>query len=216
MKPISRLPRCLFLLLLMAALAVPAQAQLIRGYGVKGGLTNSDVRSPALDGIGITFETKRRNGLAAFAFVEWLSGPLFTVVTEAGYVQRGFTTTLEVRDAQNNPVGSFRADDRLDYLSFAALAKVRRSNGRLAPYALAGPHLDFFLGGDPDEEGTLASSYATTAFGGTVGVGIEAALQIPAWVFLEIRYSFDVTNSLPDVPRDAYNNAFDVLLGIRL
>ena len=84
----------------------------------------------------------------------------------------------------------------------------------MAPYVAGGPRLDVFLGGDPDEG--LPSSYSSTAFGGTVGGGVETSRLFPVTIFGEIRYNFDVTNSLPDVPRDAYNNAFDVLIGVRL
>ena len=211
--------RYCFVLPVVAALAAPAHAQPVRGYGVKVGPTSSDVRSPDLDLGGeepISFDTKRRTGLAAFAFVEWLKAPPFSVVTEAGYVQRGYATEHQDTDVEGNPTGTLRFDDRFDYLSFAALAKLRLPGGSLAPYALGGPRLDVFLGGNPDEEGTLASAYAATASGGTFGIGAEAAGLLPVPIFIEVRYSFDVTNSTPDVPRDVYNNAIDLLVGVRL
>ena len=98
----------------------------------------------------------------------------------------------------------------------AALAKLRYVDAAVVPYAAVGPHLDVFLGGRPDEERTLAYAYSSLPFGGTVGIGVEAGKILPVHLFVELRYSFDVTNSLPDVPRDANNNAFDWMLGIRL
>jgi hypothetical protein len=151
-----------------------------------------------------------------FGFVEWLGSSPVSIVTEAGYVQRGFATENEGRDDQNNPTWTFRTDERFDYISLAPQAKVRLQRGRVAPYALAGPRLDFFLGGSPDEEGSLASYHASTAFGGVLGAGLEFSQGRPVTPFAEIRYNFDVTNSLPDVPRDMYNNAVDFILGVRL
>jgi len=207
----------LCLLLLLASLSLPAQAQWIRGYGLKAGLTSSDVRSPNVFNNDAFNENRhRRTGVAAFAFVEWLDAPLFSVVTEAGYTQRGFYFEHEVRDAQNNPAGTVKTFNRFDYLSTAALAKLRYDRGAVVPYLMGGPRLNVLVGGDPDDEGSLADVFTPTAFGGTVGVGTEVDRLLPVSLFLELRYSFDVTNSLPDAPRDIYNNGFDVLLGIRL
>lgn len=219
MKYTSSIRRRFGILLIVVAFAGPTQAQLIRGYGIKVGPTFSNVRSPDLDLGGeepISFDTKRRRGFVAFAFIEWLDAPSFSVVTEGGYAQRGYATKHDVRDGQNEPVGMVRFEDRFDYLSFAALAKLRLPGGSLTPYALGGPRLDLFLGGNPNEEGTLAAAYSATALGGTFGIGAETAELLPILAFVEIRYSFDVTNSAPDVPRDAYNNAFDLLVGVRL
>lgn len=209
--------RLLTILLISANIGSLAQAQMIRGYGIKAGLTLSDVHSPELTGAGgtpISFDTVHRTGFVALGFVEWLKASPLSIITEAGYVQRGFAIEFEGRDAQNNPTGKFRTEDRFDYLQLVVLAKLRLPQTRLSPYIIIGPHLGLFLGGDPDGEGSLADSYASTAFGGTGGGGIEVALQVP--IFVEIRYSIDLTNSLPDVPRDAYNNAIEVVAGIRL
>lgn len=212
----------LFLSLVFIALVAPAHAQIIRGYGVKAGLTYSNVRSPDLDfggsGTSISFDTERRPGVAIFGFVEWLDMPFFSIVTEAGYVQRGFQYVEEMRTGPGSGgyIEEQTFDTRFDYLSMAALARLRWPSGALTPYVLGGPRLDFFLGGDPDEEGTLASSYASTSLGSTFGVGAEVSRGLPVALFAEARYSVDFTNALPDVPRDAYNNAFDVVIGVRL
>lgn len=216
MKPSIPL-KAVVLLLVIVAGSRPALGQLLRGYGLKAGVTSSDVRSPDLD-LGreeaLTLDTKRRTGIVVLAYLEWLDLPAFSIVTEAGYVQRGFATESNARDAQNNPAGTVRLPTRFDYVSFAVQAKVRLPNGFIRPYAVAGPRIDIFVG-DRDEEGTLASSYSTTAFGGTIGAGLETPRLVPVTLFGEVRYNFDVTNSLPDVPRDAYNNAFDLLIGLR-
>ncbi len=211
---------CRFLLfLILSAIVLPVRAQVLRGYGIKAGLTSSNVRIPEIGRGGdnpFRFETKSRLGPTALAFVEWLNLPALSFVTEAGYVQRGFLTEHEGRDAQNNPIGTIRNVTRFDYLTFAGQAKVRWPISAVQPYAIGGPRLDVLLGGDPDEEGTIVSHYSSIAFGGTFGVGLEAPERLPLMLFVELRYNVDLTNSLPDVPRDSYNNAFDLLVGVRL
>lgn len=206
---------------MLIALAAPAHGQLVRGYGLKAGLTYSDVRSPDLDGGGersLSLDTERRPGMAILGFVEWLTTPAFSLVTEAGYLQRGFQQTVEVR-TDPGPGGALDEhplDTRLDYASVAALAKLRRPTGAAVPYISGGPRVDFFLGGTPSGDGSLASSYAPAAVGGTIGVGVEIPQALPVALFVEARYNIDISNALPDVPRDAYNNAFDLLVGVRL
>ncbi|MEM9665581.1 MAG: porin family protein [Bacteroidota bacterium] len=217
--PISFMLRLVLLLIAVLLPLMPAQAQVLRGYGLKLGPTASDINSPDLEfegGDPLRFDTVRRYGVAAFVYAEWFSQPFFSLVTEAGYTQRGFAIEYEGRDAQNNPSGTVRTDDRFDYLSTSMLLKARLPLRADAPYVLAGPRLDFFLGGSPSGEGTLASAYSSTAFGGSIGLGVEVDALEVLTLFVESRYGFDVTNSLPDVPRDAYNTAFDLLIGIRL
>lgn len=214
---ISRLIRWMFLCLLISSITPSLHGQIVQGFGIKAGLTSSDIH-PTFKTDGerpLIFDTKRRRGLGIFAFVEWFSPSSVSLLTEAGYIQRGFATEHGYRDAQNNPAGTIRLDNRFDYLSFSTLVKLRGPDARVVPYVMGGPRLDLFLGGTPDEEGTLASSYASTAIGGTLGVGVEFQRLLPFTLFAEARYTTDFTNSLPDVPRDAYNNAFDVLLGFR-
>ncbi|WP_456428572.1 outer membrane beta-barrel protein [Rhodocaloribacter sp.] len=205
----------LFPIGLLLIMNLPARAQAIRGFGVKIGPTSSDIRTDAgFENDPLVEKRHRRTGLVAFVFVEWLDASPLSIVTEAGYAQRGYYTEHERRDARNDPAGTFRVTTRFDYVSSAALLKFRHTGTSLAPYALAGPRLDVFLGGNPDND-PIAEAYNSLAAGGVVGFGVETESLLPVSVFLEARYSFDLTNALPDVPRDAYNNAFDVLIGVR-
>lgn len=200
---------CLALLLLLAFAKNTAQAQLIRGWGGKVGLTLSNVK------LDPSFDTVYRHGIAGFGYVEWLQVPGFSVVTEVGYVPRGFATEHEKRDAANMPDGTFRQYFRFDYVSTAILAKLRFERSGIAPYVAAGPRVDFYLGGDPSGTGSLAGAYSSMAYGLTTGIGVESSRLLSVTLFGELRFNYDVTNSTPDVPRDSYNRAFDLMVGTR-
>jgi len=179
-------------------------------YGLKAGLTSATVSTNMFsDGI------ERREGVAGMAFAEWTGAPYFSLLTEVGYTQRGYTKPTETRSREGKPLGIDEQPKRFDYLTVAALARLRYPGAAAEPYVLAGPRGDTFLGGAPDN--LLIELYDTFAFGATVGVGVELGAEVlPMPAFLEVRYNADVTNSLSSGPRDMRNRAVDILLGIEL
>lgn len=191
------------------------EAQLVRGWGFKGGVAVSDIDSPPLSEVSVNWDeyTRRLQSGAAVAYVEWLNVPFFSVVTEAGYAPRGYYNEYERTNQEGEVVESVQEAWRFHYLTTEVLAKGRLPLQHWAPYAIAGPSLMILLG-RPDDN-LLGETYSTAAFGGTVGMGLEVPAISFVTPFIEMRYSFDVTNSLPDVPRDAYNSAAEFLLGVR-
>lgn len=208
-------PVAILLGVLLMGLSTDAQAQLVRDAGVKVGLTSASATDTISD-------LDRRTGLRAMAFVEWLDAPLFSVVTELGYTQRGFSETAEQRDESGEVVQNVVANTRLDYVTGAVLAKVRYPSAGLMPYAMAGPRIDALMnreagqfewvGGSAESE--LASLYESTALGATVAAGVEVRRGLPFSVSVEGRYEHDLTDSTPHVPRTVRNNAFSLVLGV--
>lgn len=167
-------------------------------------------------------------------YAEWLDVPffsVFSVVTEAGYVQRGFTETMELRDPDGAPAGTAERTSRLDYVTTAALGtmSVPVLGGR--PYLIAGPRLDVLVNRAPGAfefgasevegifedvilESELAESFESPAFGVTVGAGVALPRVLPARLSLEARYDRDITDSTSAVPAETRNNAFTVTLGV--
>ena len=196
--------------LLLSVPASPVQAQSPASYGIKAGFTSSSVSTNMF-----ADEIERREGLSAVAFAEWFDMSYFSLLTELGYTQRGYSRTVEVRNPQGERLGTEERSTRFDYLTVAALAKLQYPGSALKPYAVAGPRSDVLLGGAPSN--LVTDQYDTLAFGGTIGAGVELSRQLlPVPVFLEVRYNADATNSLSCCPRDMSNRAFDILLGIEL
>lgn len=208
----------LFLLSILLVISTSvANGQIVRSFGVKTGLTASNIRSPDFENEGVTFsfDEDRRRGLLLLVFVEWIDSDAFSIITEAGYIPRGNAIEISGLTRADNEQGFeptvTRFVRRFDYLSVALPIKARWTGRKVIPYAIAGPRVDFLIDGKPKT--ALVESYRSTAFGIVVGIGIENASSIS--VFGEVRYNTDFTNSLPDVPRDAYNNAFDLIIGLR-
>src|SRR6056297_733347 len=87
--------------LLLSVLALPVQAQPLSSFGAKAGFTSSSVSTNMFAG-----EIERREGFSAMAFAEWFDMPYFSLLTELGYEQRGYSTSVEVRNPQGESLGT--------------------------------------------------------------------------------------------------------------
>ena len=209
------IPATLVASFLLSGLALPTQAQIVDSYGVRAGFTSSTVSESRVAG-----DIDRRAGFSAVAFAEWFNASYFSLLTELGYVQRGYSTTVQIRDSRTVLIRTQEESLRLDYLTLAVLPKLQYKEPALQPYAFFGPRADVMLRGSSTTgvlEQRIADRYDTIAFGGTIGVGVEVGKQmLPVPVLLEARYNADVTDSLSCCPSEMRNQVFDILLGIKL
>ncbi|MFC1726885.1 outer membrane beta-barrel protein, partial [candidate division KSB1 bacterium] len=132
--------KCMLVMMFIILIPQILSAQVLRNYGVKAEFTSSGIYNEVLnEGF------SRRPGFGFAVFAEVFNNPVFSVLFQAEYAQRGF---LE-EQAETNESGDFiqtvKANTRLDYLSFPILAKLRYTKGRYTPYVIFGPRLDFLL-----------------------------------------------------------------------
>jgi hypothetical protein len=210
----------LHVLLLSVAVSAPpktAPAQPHLSIGVKVGATSSGVSSTVPQ-----HSVKRRVGFGAFGYVDWALVPHLAVVGELGYAARGFVEEQEARDAQNLSLGIVHAKSRLDYLSTSITLRASYSTGAVSPYVIAGPRLDILMSRTAGTfdfeigsvESPFADLYESPAFGGIVGAGVDTGDLLAVPILLEVRYDFDVTDSLTG-GFEMSHNAFDILVGLR-
>ena len=177
-------------------------AQLIRGYGIKAGLTSANQTVNWADWI---TNTKARQGIDAGIFVEWLNIPFISILTEVHLIQKGsdVTTNFQITTVEfpnGIPISSIKNSDlsvkyygystKINYLSIPILAKLRISEGLLVPYILAGPRFDFKLSDNiSTNAGRSFINYKNNDIGGIFGVGAQLASIIPIHIGAELRYS---------------------------
>jgi hypothetical protein len=188
-------------------------AQLVKNYGLKMAVTSADQE------FGMTLDTKRRVGFNIGAFAEWLDVPLFSVITQVEYTQRGTGQVFIMTGPSGpEPIGRKTLYSRLDYISVPVLAKLRFQTGLISPYILAGPRLDFLLGYKSDEGAfnTLYDKFKKTTFGASTGIGVQVESFLPVTLLAEARYNFDLTDSYDAYSWKVRNNALDFWLGIAI
>ncbi len=194
-----------------------ADAQLLRSYGLKLALTSANqdfhYTTPG------PFETKRRIGVNAGAFAEWLNIPLLSIVTQVEYAQRGMGVEFVLTGPTSlAPIGAEMIYSRVDYLSIPVMAKLRFQAGLFSPYIIAGPRADFMLGysSDRNSSNDVYDGFRKSILGDTVGLGVGMAGIIPVRFLTEIRYNFDLQDSFSNSALTVRNNAVDIWLGVEL
>ena len=185
----------IFLVLLIFDFST-SNAQLIRDYGIKIGVTSTNQNWNWSSETGVIANSKSRQGFDGSLFIEWLDIPFISLITEINYIQKGseVTTNVMVTTAQN-PDGAgqyYGYSTRINYLSIPILAKLRISGELLTPYILLGPRFDFKLSSNSSSDIGSAPiyEYKNNDLGGTFGIGLELRQALlPIHLGAEFRYS---------------------------
>lgn len=185
-----------------------AQAQLVRAWGLKAGATFSkqewDYTSSADNP-----EKYNRTGLNIGGFVELLNNPLFTIVTEANYIQKGAENSVTV--PLPGPDAEITSDRRIDYLNFAALGKLRINLGIVQPYVLAGPKIDFEI--EKTNSVPFQDNFQKGRWGFKVGIGGEVNI-LPINLLAELLYDADFNDLYDTQDLNINTSSVDLRVGI--
>lgn len=169
----------LFLLILIGFLFNSTQAQFFNSIGIKSGLViaNQDYRFKSGNQ---SLDTKDRTGVYVGLQTEMLKKKYFSLSIDLGYIQKGRQDEIEETSVDNpEGTGTYTTyDHRYDILSFSPSVKFRLPLGNFAPYAFAGPRVDYLLGvkNEPTSY-TPNPSNGTTTFGVSYGLGLSYVLQ---------------------------------------
>jgi len=219
--------RSLFVLLaLLFFAATPADAQLIKHWGLFGGVTSSEHE---VNEYNLSVRHLRGNtGFHMGGYAEWLNVPRVSILTQFSYVQKGadweyYETIYDI------PFSNLVTRHlRLDYLSLAVLGKVTLPAGVLLPYFVGGPRLDFLVWREKNLQVPLnfiQEKFKDVIWGLTFGGGIQTRSIGSVLLLMEFRYNMDLNNSYeltwlhPFDGGTTYrttmkNSSFDVSVGV--
>ena len=185
-----------------------AHAQLLRGFGIKVGVTAAE---QAWDYTYLpVLSTETRWGITGSAFVELLRIPSLSFLVEAQYTQKGMTVTLPI-STETQPEGTgqyITKQPRVDYLSIPILAKVRFGTPLVTPYLIAGPRYDLLLTRHGEGFQAVIDGFKNSELGAAIGMGAELESILPFDALIEFRYNASFT--------DAYNTSFLKVRNTRL
>ena len=195
-------------LIIFTISATAVNAQFVRGWGLKAGATFSKQEWDYSSSPGDP-EKYNRTGLNVGVFVELLNNPLFTIVTEANYVQKGAESNVTV--PLPGPDAEITSDKRIDYINFAALGKVRINLGIIRPYVLAGPKIDFEI--EKTNSEPFQDNFQKGRWGFKVGVGSKVNI-LPINLFAEILYDADFNDLYGNQNLNINTSSVDLRVGI--
>jgi hypothetical protein len=188
-------------------------AQLLRSYGVKVGAVSAYQSFDYAANTGINASDlglKRRAGFGAGIFCEWLNLPIVSAVTQLEYRQGGVGMKHATVGTNGEILGSTTEYSRIDYLSVAALAKVRFPGMIVNPYLMAGPRFDRMVGNSD----TLYNQFRKNVTGLSFGCGAELPKLLPLTILAEMRYDLDLGDFYSSQNLTVKNNSFSAWLGI--
>jgi len=202
------------ILCLTLLISSTAQAQLIRGYGVKAGAVAASQSWDYTSGIDIGPET--RWGYDFGLFVEAINVPFISLLIEMHYVQKGFSmNTVITMSADPSFIDIRIGKPRLDYLSIPLLAKLRFGMGGLTPFIAAGPRYDLLLNREAEGMEAVYDEIKNTDAGITVVAGMELSVPLLVGITAEARYSPSFNDIYHTDLLAVKNKSFEFLVGVR-
>lgn len=195
-----------------------SNAQFIKSYGLKVGLTqsseawkyNSELRN---------FETDKKTGLNAGIFVEFIDNPFVSILSEFSYNQKGMRYEID-KTTLSNPNGSsgkISIHNRVDYLTLSFALKLNYETPLLTPYLFAGPYIDILLGQKTANGwGVIYKDFKRKVPGLKVGIGAELLNILPIAILAEIQLNHNFDYVFKSENLNIENNSFEFKVGIKL
>ena len=201
-------------IILITLISFNADAQFVRGFGLKvGGTIANQAWDYTTD---INFDPDNKLGFNIGLFAEFLDVPFLSVVGELNYVQKGVEEEVNVATVQN-PDGAGETTTWTisnNYLNLSLLGKIRMNLVVVSPYIIAGPKMDFEVNRDYDfGNAPFGDEFKKSRFGMKVGAGTEINLVVVN-LLAEFIYDFDFNPLYEGEFLEIKTSSFDFRIGI--
>jgi hypothetical protein len=164
----------LFFLGCLAAFSSSVQAQALKSVGVKSGMALSN-QSWHYQSLGLHLQYDNQLSLPASLQAEWGLGGKFSLLTEIGYLQKGYQRQMAVFTI-NEPegTGEIRVNTRLNYLYFSPQLQFKQAFNAFAAYAFAGPRFEYLASANSHADLTpFESDLEGLKYGLNYGLGLQ-------------------------------------------
>ena len=195
-------------------------AQILRDVGIKTGISISK-QNWASNSIDKVLMKDYRTGLNFSLNLEWFNNDFVTLITDIGYIQKGFNEEIMMTTPDNPESGPLKTfDTRFDYMFFSPQLKIRKEFNDLIPYIFVGPRIDYQLSYKSDFDlSVIEKDFEELIFGLNYGLGIAYRIK-GIGISLEFTNLYDFTDVMNTQPAQnttglkITNNAFTINLGI--
>ncbi len=207
----------LLVIILLTIFTYNNEAQIIHDYGLKLGVGISNQSWDYLYNVNMDFDNKI--GMSPRIFADFFSLSFFRFQTELGYLQKGFEDKIPITTtAQPDGTGEFVSiNNRVNYLSFSALAKFKYDTGVLSPYLIVGPQFNFLISKEIDKGWeVIFDKFKKNNMGISAGAGAEINNVLPVTMLIEYRYERDFIDNYESAYIDIRNYSHVILVGVKL
>ena len=207
----------LLVMILLSVFTFNNNAQIIFDYGLKLGVGISNQSWDYQADVNLEFDNKI--GITPRVFADLFNLSFFQLQSELGYLQKGFEDKVPITTTtQPEGTGEFiTVNNRLNYLSFSALAKFKYETEVLSPYLIAGPQLNILLSKEIEKGWEVVfDKFKQNNIGISIGVGSEIKNVLPISIFFEYRYERDFIDNYDSPNIGIKNYSHVILLGVKL
>lgn len=207
--------KSLFIIIFLIAFAFNTSAQIISNYGLKLGVGISNQSWDYQADINLDFVNKI--GLSPRVFADFFNLSFFQLQAELGYLQKGFEDKVPISTmTQPDGTGEYiNVNNRLNYLSFSALAKFKYENDMFTPYLIVGPQLNILLSKEIEKGwGIVFDTFKENNIDLSIGVGSEIKNILPVSILIEYRYERDFIDNFDSPNLNIKNYSHVILLGV--
>lgn len=193
--------------------------QVLKGYGIKTGLSFS-TQNWFYENPDFEIKNDYKTGLNISMNLEWFSNDHFSLLTDVGYIQKGYKNEIMMTTPDNPENGPLETVySRFDYLYFSPQLKIRKEFNALIPYAFVGPRIDYQLPYKSDIDlSAIDKDFKEILFGLDYGVGIQYVNR-KVGISLEFANFYDFANMMNTQPSQnkaglrIKNNAYAFVFG---
>lgn len=166
--------KSILLLGCLTAFCSASQAQALKSVGVKSGIAFSS-QSWDYQSIGLQLQYDYQSSLPASLQAEWGLGSKLSVLTEIGYLQKGYQRQMTVFSIQEpDGTGEIRVNARFNNLYFSPQLQFNQKFSAFTAYAFAGPRVDYLLSYDSYANlSLLESDLEGLRYGLNYGLGLQ-------------------------------------------
>ena len=204
-------------IIILIIFSINIKSQVISGYGLKLGAAISNQSWNYQTDINLDLDNKI--GFSPRIFADFLNFPFIELEGEIGYSQKGFKDKVLIRTT-SQPLGTgnyITENNKLNYLIFAALAKLKIESGNLTPYIIIGPQLNILMSKNLEKGWeVIFDKFKNNNFGLSLGAGTEIKNIFPISILVEYRFERDLIDNYDSPNIDIKNYSHVILLGIKI
>jgi len=204
--------------MIMCAGLLALYGQFPSSFGAKAGISVAD-QSYVFTAIDFEMETEPVVGPVFSLFLEAFKGDHFSFQLDLSYLLKGSKTSTQSITVDHNNHDQIivnkgeQSTSTFSYFSIASMVRYRLGQGKVHPYFLLGPRVDFLLKYKTDSEYPLDDQNSVIP-GLTLGTGLEYQLE-KLFLFTELQYQGDFIPVTGQDPLLINNHLLSITLGIR-
>ena len=189
-------------------------SQVIDNYGLKLGLSYSNIDEQYSDAQ-LNGETYFKWGLSVAVFTETSLFKNINLISEIGYIQKGYEEDFTKADAFGEKTGTFTYKERFDYLTIKLLPSYKFELSSFTPYVFIGPKLDFKID-IQNGQGSLFKILNDKQFGFSYGAGLKLNKLLRYPILVEINSDYDFGYCFSNEFLKVRNISYELRIGVEL